>query len=317
MDKLASLRSAYGETLVELGKKHDNIVVLDADLTYSTKTVLFKNEFPERFFDIGISEADMMGTAAGLASSGKVVFASTFALFAAGRAWEQIRSAICYPNLPVKIVSTHGGISVGADGVSHQAAEDIAIMRVIPNMKIVVPSDANQTRYFVKIAYETPGPFYIRLTRPSLPVIYENSEEFRLGKATKLKDGKDAAIISCGIMVYPSLETAKRLQREGIDVKVFDMASIKPIDTEAVLESARTGCVVTCEDHSTIGGLGDAIGEVILSEHPCLASKIGLRNCFAESGTWDNLKKKYGLGEERIYSEVKRLIECKKRGVSM
>ncbi len=312
MDKFASLRKAYGETLVELGKRHNDIVVLDADLAYSTKTIFFKKEFPERFFDIGISEADMMGTAAGLASSGKVVFASTFALFAAGRAWEQIRSAICYPDLSVKIVSTHGGISVGADGVSHQAAEDLAIMRVIPNIRVIVPCDASQTRFFINMAYKTPGPFYIRLTRPDLPVIYKQDHDFNLYRASILKDGKDGAIIACGIMVHPSIRVAERLEKEGIGIRVLDMACIKPIDAKAVLKCAKTGCVVTCEDHSIIGGLGDAVGEVILSNHPCLMSKIGLRNCFAESGTWDDLKEKYGLNEERIYNEVKRLLSLKR-----
>ncbi|MCK4328364.1 transketolase family protein [candidate division WOR-3 bacterium] len=308
MNKVSSLRSAYAETLIELGKKHENLIVLDADLAMSTKTVLFKNTFPERFFDMGISEADMMGTAAGLASSGKIVFASTFALFASGRAWEQVRSAICYPKLSVKIVATHGGISVGPDGVSHQAAEDIAIMRAVPNIRIIVPSDATQTRFFIHEAYKTPGPFYIRLTRPALPVIYEDRYNFNPLSANKLKDGEDGAIIACGIMVFPSLKAAEKLQKEGIGIKVFDMSCIKPVDRKAVVEAAKTGHVVTCEDHSTIGGLGDAVGDVILSEHPCYISKVGLSDRFAESGSWNKLKEKYGLTEERIYKEMKNLL---------
>lgn len=308
MDKLASLRNTYGETLVELGRMYEDIVVLDADLAISTRTIKFKKEFPKRFFDVGISEADMMGTAAGFASSGKVVFVSTFALFASGRAWEQVRSAICYSNLSVKIVATHGGISVGADGVSHQAAEDIALMRVIPNMRVIVPSDAVQTRFFIHEAYNTPGPFYIRLTKSDLPVIYKRDDRFKLGKANKLRDGKDMAIIACGTMVYPALKAAERLKKDGIGTEVFDMASVKPIDVDAVLEAAKTGRIVTCEDHSVVGGLGDAVGDVILSEHPCYLSKVGVRNCFAESGSWEELKKKYGLAEEDIYKAAKRLL---------
>ncbi len=287
---------------------HKDIVVFDADLAFSTRTIKFKKEFPKRFFDVGISEADMMGTAAGFASSGKVVFASTFALFATGRPWEQIRSAISYPNLSVKIVATHGGISVGADGVSHQAAEDIAIMRAIPNMRVIAPSDAGQTRFFIHEAYNTPGPFYIRLTKPDLPVIYDQNSHFKLGKTNKLIDGEDVAIIACGIMVYPALKTAEKLKKEGIKAKVFDMATIKPIDRDAVLEAAETGRIVTCEDHSVIGGLGDAVGDVLLSEHPCYLAKVGIKNCFAESGSWEELQKKYGLAEEDIYKAVKRLV---------
>lgn len=287
---------------------HEDIVVLDADLAFSTRTIKFKEEFPRRFFDMGISEADMMGTAAGFASSGKVVFASTFALFASGRAWEQVRSAISYPNLSVKIVATHGGISVGADGVSHQAAEDIAAMRVIPNMRVIVPSDAVQTNFFIHEAYNTPGPFYIRLTKPDLPVIYKKNAHFELGKANKLKDGKDIAIIACGIMMYPALKAAEKLEKEGIRVKVFDMSTIKPVDRDAVLEAAETGRIVTCEDHSVIGGLGDTVGDVLLSEHPCYLLKVGVKNCFAESGSWEELRVKYDLTKERIYREAKRLL---------
>jgi len=314
MDKLASLRNAYGEALVELGRMHKEIVVLDADLAFSTRTIKFKKEFPERFFDMGISEADMMGTAAGFASSGKVVFVSTFALFATGRAWEQVRSAISYPNLSVKIVATHGGVSVGADGVSHHAAEDIAIMRVIPNMRVIIPSDAGQTKSFIYEAYNTPGPFYIRLTKPDLPVIYKHSDHFKLGKATKLIDGEDVAIIACGIMVYSALKTAEKLKKGGIRAKVFDMATIKPIDRDAVLEAAETGRIVTCEDHSVVGGLGDAVGDILLSEHPCYLAKVGVKDCFAESGSWGELQKKYGLAEEDIYNEVKRLVGRRIKG---
>ncbi len=306
--KLASLLDVYGKALVELGRMHKDIVVLDADLAFSTKTIKFKEVFPEQFFDMGISEADMVGTASGFASTGKVVFASTFALFATGRAWEQVRSAVSYPDLSVKIVATHGGISVGADGVSHQAAEDIAIMRVIPNMRVIVPSDARQTTFFIHKAYNTPGPFYIRLTKQTVPLIYREGHQFNLGRAEKLRDGEDIAIIACGIMVYPALLAADRLEKEGISTKLFDMATIKPIDRDAVLEAAKTGGIITCEDHSVIGGLGDAVGDVILSERPSYLSKVGIRDCFAESGIWEELSKKYGLTEERIYREAKRLM---------
>jgi len=309
----SSLRTAYGKTLAKLGEENKNIVVLDADLSVSTKTCLFRDRFPDRFFDMGISEADMMGTAAGLASCGKTVFVSTFALFASGRAWEQVRSAICYPGLNVKIVATHGGLSVGEDGNSHQALEDIALMRVIPKIRVIVPCDAKETEEVIyKIAKEN-GPFYVRLTRPELPIIYKNSCPFNLGKAIQLKEGNDITIMATGIMVKPALEAANILERRGIEARVLDMACIKPIDDSAInLAAKETRGIVTCEDHSIIGGLGDAVGSVIVKKSSVPLRKVGIEDRFGESGTSDELLKKYGLTKERIVEKAMEIMKMKK-----
>lgn len=310
MQKKAT-RDAYGETLVELGKKYENIVVLDADLSASTKTGLFSREFPERFVQMGIAEQDMMGTAAGLALSGKVAFASTFAIFATGRAFEQIRNTIAYPSLNVKICATHSGVTVGEDGGSHQAIEDIAIMRAVPNMTVIVPADAIETKKALEAIYHYDGPVYFRLGRPAVPVLYDEDFEFEIGKAHKLCEGKDAAIIATGIMVAEAKEAALSLKKEGIDVQVWDMATIKPIDQEAILEAAKTGAIVTAEEHSIVGGLGGAVAEIVAQKSPVPMSFVGIEDCFGQSGTPDELLKAYNLNAENIANKVRKLVSKK------
>lgn len=309
MHEHISIRDTYGETLIELGKNDPRIVVLDADLAKSTKTILFKEAFPERFFDIGIAEADMMGTAAGLASCGKIVFVSTFAIFASGRAWEQVRTSVTYPGLNVKIVATHGGICVGPDGYTHQANEDICLMRVIPTMRVVVPCDAKSTAAAVRIAAKEEGPFYIRLTRPKLATIYNKECPFELGKAIRLRDGNDVTIIAIGTMVIRAIETAAILENDGISVRVVDMHTVKPVDEEEVKHACHeTKCIITCEDHTVIGGLGDAVSEVVLREKPIPMRRIGIQDIFGESGSIDELYEKYGLTTENIVKETRKLL---------
>jgi transketolase len=311
-EKIAT-RDAYGNALVRLGERNPNIVVLDADLAKSTKTIKFKNKFPERFFDMGIAEADMMGTAAGLAASGKIAFASTFAIFATGRAWEQIRNSICYTNLNVKIAASHAGIAVGPDGSSHQAIEDIAIMRVIPNMKIIVPADGTETEKAVEALADTPGPAYLRLGRSAVPYIYDSSYHFTLGKASLLRDGSDITLIGTGSMIQPSLEAAEMLAREGIEARVINMSTIKPIDRDAVLAAAReTGAIVTAEEHSVIGGLGGAVSEVVCETYPVPVVKVGIQDVFGQSGEAKELMVHYGLTAERI-GEAARLLFSRKK----
>jgi transketolase len=300
MSELFSMRETYGETLVELGKANPNIVVLDADLSFSTKTQFFKKAFPERFFDLGISEADMMGTAAGLASCGKIVFASTFAVFATGRAWDQVRLAITYSQLPVKIVATHGGIATGADGYSHQAIEDIGLMRILPGMKVVVPCDVIQTKAVIRSIANIDGPFYVRLVKPSLPKIY-NEYEFRLGKATLLKEGRDITIGAIGPLVHEALEASEILKSKGIMARVVDFASVKPIDEEMIKRACdETKAIITCEDHSIIGGFGDAVAQVILGYRPIPHLRIGVQDVFGKSGSMKELYEKYELNAYHI-----------------
>ncbi len=314
MSMLISLRDRYGDTLVELGKVNPDIIVMDADLSYSTRTIKFKNAFPDRFFDMGISEQDMMGTAAGLAASGKIVFASTFAIFATGRPWEQIRTTIASQNLNVKIVATHGGISVGEDGHTHQAPEDIGLMRIIPNMKVIVPCDDDQTEIIIRKAVATPGPFYIRLTKPKLPKIYRLPCSFDIGKAVELRGGnhltgKDVALLAIGQMVGEALEASKILKNRGISASVYDMCSVKPIDEETILEiSKKVKAIITCEDHTVIGGLGDAVGEVVMSKLPIPVYKIGIQDRFGRSGSSKELYQAYGLDAQSIAKKVIRFI---------
>lgn len=309
MTEYISLRDRYGDTLVELGKVNPNIIVMDADLSYSTRTIKFKNAFPNRFFDMGISEQDMMGTAAGLAASGKIVFVSTFAIFATGRAWEQVRTTIASQNLNVKIVATHGGISVGEDGHTHQALEDIGLMRIIPNMKVIVPCDDDQTEIIIRKAVATPGPFYIRLTKTKLPKIYSLPCSFDIGKAVLLKQGKDIALLAIGQMVGEALEASKILKNRGISASVYDMCSVKPIDRETILEiSKKVKAIITCEDHTVIGGLGDAVGEVVMSKLPIPVYKIGIQDRFGRSGSSKELYQAYGLDAQSIAEKVIRFI---------
>lgn len=301
MPNLAT-REAYGKALVELGKENRNVVVLDADLSKSTKTADFAKVFPERFFNIGIAEADLMGTAAGLATCGKIPFASTFAVFATGRAFEQIRNSICYPNLNVKIAATHAGITVGEDGASHQSIEDISLMRTIPNMTVIVPCDDVETMAAIKAAAEYVGPVYIRLGRSSVPTINdEYTYKFEIGKAVKLREGKDVTIFATGIMVNEALKAYEMLKEKGYEAEVINIHTIKPIDAKAIVESvAKTGCAVTCEEHNIIGGLGSAVCEVLAENKPAPVVRVGVKDTFGESGKPAELMKHYGLTAENI-----------------
>jgi transketolase len=288
-------RDVYGKTLVELGKLNKDIVVLDADLSSSTRTGIFAKEFPDRFFNFGVAEQNMMASAAGLASCGKTVFASTFAIFATGRAWDQVRNSICYSNLNVKIVATHAGISVGPDGASHQALEDIALMRVIPNMNIIVPCDGPQTHDAVMLAASTKGPFYIRLGRPKVPTI-ENKGEFKFGKAELIASGDDVAIIACGIMVSEALAAVGQLKQKGINARLINMHTIRPLDTQIIINAAKqTRGIVVCEEHSVVGGLASSVQEVVAENAPAKVICLGIKNRFGQSGEPAELLKEYNL----------------------
>jgi transketolase len=303
--KSVATRDAYGKALYELGKQRPDVVVLDADLSGSTKTNKFGKEFPDRFFNIGIAEQDMVGTAGGLALAGKVPFASTFAIFETGRAWEQVRQTVCYSHLNVKLVSTHAGITVGEDGASHQAIEDIALMRVIPDMTVIVPADGLETEQVIRAVAEYKGPVYVRLGRAKVPLVMPEGSSFRLGKAHTFKIGKDVNIIAAGVMVSVALEAAKRLKAEGIDAGVINMSTIKPLDEAAILEAASARLVVTAEEHSIIGGLGSAVCEVLSEKRPTPVRRIGVRDTFGRSGKPDELMKHYGLTPEGIMETVK------------
>lgn len=306
-------REAYGKALVELGKENKNIVVLDADLSKSTKTADFAKAYPERFFNIGIAEADLIGTAAGLSTCGKIPFASTFAMFAAGRAFEQIRNSVCYPKLNVKIAATHAGLTVGEDGASHQSVEDISLMRSIPNMTVICPADDVETMAAIKAASEYYGPVYIRLGRSSVPTINDRPEyKFEIGKAVVLREGKDVTLFATGIMVSEAIKAAEELQKEGIEAEVINIHTIKPIDADAVLASVKkTKAAVTCEEHSVIGGLGSAVCEVLSESFPAVVKRVGVKDTFGESGKPNELLKKYGLTAEDIVKAAKEAIECK------
>jgi transketolase len=309
MPNLAT-REAYGKALAELGNEKDNVVVLDADLSKSTKTADFAKVFPERFINMGISEADMMTTAAGLAACGKIPFASTFAIFASGRAYEQIRNSICYPMLNVKIAATHAGLTVGEDGASHQSVEDVSLMRSIPNMTVICPCDDVETKAAIKAAAEFKGPVYIRLGRSSVPTLNdENQYEYEIGKAVTMRTGKDVTIFATGIMVNEAIKAAETLKKDGIDAEVINIHTIKPIDAEAIINSAKkTGAVVTCEEHSIIGGLGSAVCEVLSENLPVPVKRVGIMDVFGESGKPAELLKEYGLTFENIVDAVKEVI---------
>lgn len=314
-DKPKATRDGFGEGLVELGKTNKDVVVVCADLTESTRANWFKKEFPDRFFALGIAEQDMFGTAAGLASSGKVAFACTFAVFASGRAWDQVRVSLCYMDLNVKIGATHGGISVGPDGATHQALEDIAIMRVLPNMKVVVPADAYEAKKATIAAANCQGPVYIRTGRSVVPYVTSAGDDFKLGKANILQDGKDVTIIACGIMVYNALEAAKILKQNGISARVLNMHTIKPIDEAAIASAAKlTGAIVTCEEHSIIGGLGGAVAEAIVKYGPAApVEMIGVNDTFGESGEVEELMKKFHLTSEDIVIAAENAIKRKRK----
>ncbi|MFA4967468.1 MAG: transketolase family protein [Candidatus Margulisiibacteriota bacterium] len=312
--KKIATRDAYGKTLAELGRVNKDIVVLDADLCASTKTSVFKKEFPERFFDMGVAEQDMISTAAGLAACGKIAFASTFAVFGSGRAWEQVRMSIAYTRLNVKVVVTHAGITTGEDGASHQANEDIAIMRVIPNMTVIVPADAVETVHVIKAAAAFHGPAYIRLSRTATPVIYENENyDYKIGRGIVMREGKDITIFACGLMVAMALDAAEQLKNEGISAKVVNIHTIKPLDKELITNCAKeTGAVVTAEEHSIIGGLGGAVAEVLGENCPAPMARIGIKDMFGESGKPDELLVKYGLMPENIITAAKMVLAKKK-----
>ena len=305
-DKIAT-RDSYGNALVELGKEHDNLVVLDADLAAATKTGIFKKAFPERHIDCGIAEANMAGIAAGMSTAGYVPFMSSFAMFAAGRAFEQVRNAICYPHLNVKIGATHAGISVGEDGATHQCNEDISLMRTIPGMVVINPCDDVEARAAVKAAYEYDGPCYLRFGRLAVPVINDEATyKFEIGKGVELRPGKDITIFATGLCVSETLVAADKLVADGIDAQVINIHTIKPIDEELVVKAASaTGRVFTVEEHSIIGGLGSAVAEVLAEKCPTKLTRIGVRDTFGESGPAKELLKKYKLDADGIYEQIK------------
>lgn len=301
-----STRQAYGEALVELGRQNKNIVVLDADLTKSTKTNMFQEEFPERHINVGIAEADLVGTAAGLATCGKIPFASSFAMFAAGRAFEQIRNTVAYPKLNVKIAPTHAGISVGEDGGSHQSVEDISLMRSIPGMVVLSPADATETKKMIFAAAEYNGPVYIRMGRLDIPVLFDETYDFQIGVANTIKDGADVTVVATGLMTGKALEAANKLAEEGVSVRVINVGTIKPLDGETILKAAQeTKFIVTAEEHSVIGGLGSAVSEFLSETHPTLIKKIGIYDVFGQSGKAEELLEKYELTSEKIVSVIK------------
>ncbi|MBW4827704.1 MAG: transketolase family protein [Clostridiaceae bacterium] len=309
MTKMMATRDAYGEALKELGKINKDIVVLDADLSGSTKTAVFKNEYPERFFNVGIAEQSLMGTAAGLAAVGKIPFASTFAMFATGRAFEIIRNSICYPKLNVKIAATHAGLTVGEDGATHQSVEDLSLMRSVPNMTVLCPADAVEAKKSVIKASQYEGPVYIRLGRSKVPVIFNEDYDFEIGKGVEIKAGEDITIIATGIMVSKALEASEVLEKEGISVRVINISTIKPIDEDIIIKAAKeTKKIVTVEEHNIIGGLGSAVAEVIVENNPVLMKRVGVEDTFGESGTADDVLQKYGLTVENIVNNARELV---------
>ena len=305
--KKIATRESYGNALVELGKKHEDLVVLDADLAEATKTGVFKKAFPERHIDCGIAECNMIGIAAGIATTGKVPFASSFAMFAAGRAFEQVRNSVGYPHLNVKIAATHAGISVGEDGATHQCNEDIALMREIPGMVVINPSDDVEARAAVEAAYEYVGPVYLRLGRLAVPVINDRPDyKFEIGKGVVLRDGKDLTIVATGLCVSEALKAAEALAAEGVDAAVINIHTIKPIDEELLCEYAKkTGKIVTVEEHSILGGLGGAVCETLSEKYPVPVKRIGIKDCFGESGPAAELIHKYGIDAEGITAQIK------------
>ena len=310
MSNKIATREAYGKALVKLGKINDDVVVLDADLSKSTKTNDFYKAYPDRFFNMGIAEQNLVGAACGFAAAGKIPFASTFAMFATGRAFEIIRNSACYPKLNVKICATHAGITVGEDGGSHQSVEDISLMRSIPNMTVLVPADGVEAEKMIFAAAEYNGPMYVRLGRSAVPTLFDENYNFEIGKGVVLKEGNDATIIACGMMVNEALIAADMLKEENINARVINMSTIKPIDTELIIKAAKeTKAIVTAEEHSIIGGLGSAVSEVVSENHPVKVKKVGLNDCFGESGTPGELLEKYGLTAKNIVAKVKEAIQ--------
>ena len=296
-------RASYGEALASLGEENKNIVVLDADLASATKTVDFGKKFPDRFFDIGIAEQDMIGTAAGFATCGKIPYVSTFAVFAAGRAYDQIRNSVCYPNLNVKICATHAGITVGEDGATHQMLEDLALMRSLPNMKVFSVSDDVQTKYIIKEISKVDGPCYVRLARLSTPIIYDENQKFEIGKMVQIGDGTDATIFATGVTVSEAIKAQEELKQKGINVRVIDVHTIKPIDKEMIIKCAKeTKRLISVEDHNVIGGLGTAIADVLAEKYPAKLEKIGINDTFGKSGKAQELMHYFGIDAEAIFN---------------
>lgn len=308
MDKKAT-RVAYGETLIELGRENPDIVVLDADLSGSTKTAMFGKEFPDRFFNMGIAEQNMINTAAGLASTGKIPFASSFAIFATGRAWEMVRQAVCLGNQNVKIVATHSGLTVGEDGATHQALEDITVTRVLPNLMVIVPADYYETIQAVRFAASHTGPVYIRLSRSATPVVFDENVTFTPGKARVLREGSDLTLFACGVMVTESLQAAEILAEADIDVEVVNISTLKPLDTDTIVQSVRkTGRAVTAEEHNIIGGLGSAIAETLCDHYPAPLKRIGVVERFGRSGKGTAVLEAYELTASHIAKQCRQFL---------
>ncbi len=306
-------RDGYGEAIVELGAENPQVVVLDADLATGTRSQWFDAKYPDRFFDMGIAEQDMLGTAAGLSLAGKIPFVSTYGVFLAGRAWDQIRTTICYGNLNVKIAGAHGGISVGPDGATHQALEEFALMRVLPNMTLVVPCDAEETKKATKAAAAMVGPVYLRFGREAVPVITDAKTPFEIGKAQTFREGKDLTIFANGIMVNQALIAAEEMAKEGIDAKVVNLHTLKPLDEEAILKAAReTGAVVTAEEHQILCGMGGAVAEVLVKHHLVPVEMVGIQDTFGESGTWEELMENYNVTWKDIVEASKKVLGRKK-----
>lgn len=308
MSKIAT-RQAYGEALAELGHRDPRVVVLDADLSGSTKTAIFAKQFPDRFFNFGVAEQNLMGATAGLARQGKIPFASTFAIFATGRAFEPIRQQIAYPNINAKVVASHGGVSVGEDGGSHQTVEDLGLMRALPNMTVLIPADATETKLATYAMHAYDGPVYMRTGRMDLPVLFGDDYRFEIGKANLLREGGDVTVMACGLLVHAALDAARILAEENIDVRVLNMASLKPIDADAIEEAAReTGAIVTAEEHSIIGALGSAVSEVVGERCPVPIERVGVPDVFGRSGTGAELLDYFGLNSAGIIEAVRRVL---------
>ena len=307
LDKKIATRQSYGEALAELGKENENIVVLDADLAKTTKTEIFAKAFPDRFFDVGIAEQNLMGVAAGMATTGLIPYASSFAVFASGRAYDQVRNSICYPNLNVKICATHAGVTAGEDGATHQMLEDLSMMRTLPNMTVLCTSDDTQTKWAVKEISKIKGPTYLRLARLATPVIYDENVKFEIGKGYQFGEGIDATVIATGVTVAESLKAQEKLKEQGIDIRVIDMHTIKPMDKDIIIKAAKeTKKIITIEDHSIIGGLGTAVCEVLSEEYPTKVTRLGIKDTFGTSGKASDLMKYFNITAEDIIEEIKR-----------
>lgn len=312
MSEMIATRDAYGKTLLEIGREDERVVVLDADLSRSTKTSVFAKEFPGRFFNAGIAESNMVGMAAGLAAGGMIPFVSTFAVFAAGRAFEQIRQSLAYPKLNVKVVATHGGITVGEDGGSHQSVEDLAIMRAVPNMTVLCPADGPETSAAIRAAAAFEGPVYVRLGRSKVPVVFDQGCDFAIGKGACVRDGKDMTFVTTGLMTALALDAARILEEAGVSARVVHLGTIKPLDADIVLKAAReTGAIVTAEEHSVIGGLGGAVCETLCEAHPVPLERVGMRDVFGQSGNGDELLAYYGLTAAGLVEAAQRVIKRK------